>query len=30
MLKDCIPASTSNAPMIPNRRVNYEFGMVLG
>ena len=30
MVKDCIPASTVSAPLIPNRRVNYEFGMVLG
>ena len=30
MLNDCIPASTTSAPLIPSRRVNYEFGMVLG
>ena len=30
MLKDCIPASIASAPLNPTRRVNYEFGMVLG
>jgi competence ComEA-like helix-hairpin-helix protein len=30
MLKECIPASTHSAPLNPTRRVNYEFGMVLG
>lgn len=30
MLKDCIPALTATAPLDPTRRVNYEFGMVLG
>src|SRR4051794_2270956 len=30
MLRDCIPATTTGAPLDPTRRGNYEFGMVLG
>ena len=29
-MQDCISASAESAPIIPNKRVNYAFGMVLG
>ncbi|MBN1978229.1 MAG: hypothetical protein JW918_12605 [Anaerolineae bacterium] len=29
-MKDCLTASTENAPLNPTKRVNYNFGMVLG
>lgn len=29
-MRDCITVSTDNAPLKPNKRVNYPFGMVLG
>lgn len=29
-MQKCISASAENAPIVPNKRVNYAFGMVLG
>jgi competence ComEA-like helix-hairpin-helix protein len=29
-MKDCLTASTENAPLNPTKRVNYNFGMILG
>ncbi len=29
-MRDCIPASSTSSPLKPNKRVNYEYGMVLG
>ncbi len=29
-MSNCIPASSTSTPLKPNKRVNYEYGMVLG
>src|SRR5438067_909759 len=30
IMRDCVTVSADNAPLVPTKRVNYTFGMVLG